>query len=210
MKKSNVPYTSFLMSGLGILIWQSSVSSVVVGDQKNLTICTLSQIKVEFFDQDIKSKRFEKRTVRSSEKFQKSSDQWSRTIGGDIGLNAVSLGMNLEYSEMTSKELKNSNYESVKEKQEIDYSSDSRQLIRETTKTITIQKILGKDVSQASASVSDEKHYGSIPKADCPDKDINSLFKRAINYVNTTYRNNNGTIVDNTYSDKKCFSSGKI
>ena len=207
LKQSDILDMPLLVLGLVILIWQSTVSSVA-GDDSNVTICTLSIISVEFFDQDIQSKRYTMRTVRSSERFQKSTDQWSRSIGGDIGLNAVSLGMNVEFSEMTSDELKKTNYQSKKEENAIHYSPDSRQLIREITKTIEVQKILGTDTLKASASVSEEKHYGSIPKVDCPDTDENSLFNRAVNYVNTTYRNKGGTIDRNTYSEKKCFSSG--
>jgi len=204
IRQSNFIDIALLAPGIVIIILQLSIGSDAIG----LQICSITNISVEYFDRDIKSKKHMTKTVRSSEMFQKAVSEWSLEIGIEIGIKGMGFAMNTAFSQMNSKELRTSNYESTEELSEIVYAPESRQLIRETEKSLTFRKISGSDTAETTATVTDEKHVGSVDKNDCPDRDINFLFKRAVAYINNTFGHVvNGQIRGRTYSHVKCFNS---
>ena len=105
------------------------------------------ETSIKYYDRDYRSIKKETRTVRSSEKFQKLSNSFSKskTVGGglDLGFNAFSLGFNAEvtnaWSTSTSSDIKNSAYREDFESKEIVFSEGSRQLFKETTVEMKIE-----------------------------------------------------------------------
>jgi len=188
--------------GLAFIILQLSVESNVVA----IEICTITNISVEYFDRDVKSKLITTKKVRSSERFQKAVSEFSLAIGVEIGIKGMGFSMNSEFSQMNSKELSKSNYASDEQTDKIEFSEHSRQLIRETTKRVTLRKTVGNDEAKADAYVVDEKHVGSIDKK-CPSRDDTRLYKQANEYMKHTYKNQPGTIRGHEYGEANCYTS---
>ena len=206
----------FLVSLIVLTVLAHSLIKFVAAEEpEQRENCLYAKVKVEFLDKAEKKVRNCYESIRSNEKYQRTSDSWSLNLGYNVGVDVkmvgAEFGIDTGYTSTTDVEEKETTYEKDTKCTEVVYSEKFRQMIRR----ITVEYMFSMDGKKTGTQIvslgklSRDEYVMSVP-ADCS---LNSedLVNMGQKYLELNYKapEQNGTIDGNIWkSAPKCGTRG--
>ena len=216
MAKKRDKDLEFLVSLIVLTVLAHSLIKFVAGEEPvQRENCLYAKVKVEFLDKAEKKVRNCFESIRSNEKYQRTSDSWSLNLGYNVGVDVkmvgAEFGIDTGYSTETAVEDRETTYEKDAKCTEVVYSDKFRQMIRR----ITVEYMFSMDGKKTGTQtvslgkLSRDEYVMSVP-AECSlnQEDLRDMGKK---YLELNYKppEHNGTIDDNIWSSKlKCGTRG--
>ena len=216
MAKKRDKELEFLVSLIVLTVLAHSLIKLVNAEEPvQRENCLYAKVKVEFLDKAEKKVRNCFESIRSNEKYQRTSDSWSLNLGYNVGVDVkmvgAEFGIDTGYSTETAKEDRETTYEKDAKCTEVVYSDKFRQMIRR----ITVEYMFSMDGKKTGTQtvslgkLSRDEYVMSVP-AECSlnQEDLRDMGKK---YLELNYKppEHNGTIDDNIWRSKlKCGKRG--